>query len=343
MFAEDLDQIVLADVQRDGHDLGLGDGHIVDPQLAQRVEGRWLAVGGGGPPRRASVRAGLKAERSRPKKPASPGSEGGFSRSSCNALLALRRPVGATAHGSFVRNAPVRGCAPQYGSERPRLQVSAPPAPPSARRLRPRHGRSPEDAARPCTIRCVTCASIGLPCLPPRRAGVPGDGDVAQAFGVSASPGSGGSGASPTNSAARSSDGQDSTLVGVGLPRKSAFSTAIRASSQPIRLIWNPREADQALPSARSGAFGRGSSPKASQRVSSMTVSTRSMPRPCAALGEAPSSRPALLLGRWGASARGMDLEMPRGAYPVEGETKGRVEQPRYCFTGRSPLASSAS
>ena len=100
------------------------------------------------------------------------------------------------------------------------------------------------------------------------------------AVGVGA-PGSGGSGASPTNTAPRSSDGQLSTFVGCGLPRKSAFNTAIRASSHPIRLIAKPttgRPAPRsAAPAARSA---NGPSPKASHRASSIIVSTRAMAPP---------------------------------------------------------------
>ncbi len=81
-------------------------------------------------------------------------------------------------------------------------------------------------------------------CLP--RAGLPGDGDVAQRSGAAAVPRSGGCGAPPGASGDRSQAGQDSTFVGWGLPRKSAFRTAIRASSQPRSAISNP------------SAYGRG-------------------------------------------------------------------------------------
>jgi hypothetical protein len=73
-------------------------------------------------------------------------------------------------------------------------------------------------------------------------AGVPGNRDIAQFFGIIGRAGVGqGTGAvRRQTSAARSSEGQLSTLVGCGLPRKSAFSTAMRASSQPRSAIWNP-------------------------------------------------------------------------------------------------------
>ena len=65
------------------------------------------------------------------------------------------------------------------------------------------------------------------------RAGLPGDGDVAEERGLL--PGvstTGGAGRAPGVSGARSCAGQLSTLVGAGLPRKSALSVAMRESSQ---------------------------------------------------------------------------------------------------------------
>jgi hypothetical protein len=50
MLAEDLDQLVLADVQRHGHDFGLGDGNIVDAQPRNAPRPGRAAAG------RASVR-----------------------------------------------------------------------------------------------------------------------------------------------------------------------------------------------------------------------------------------------------------------------------------------------
>jgi hypothetical protein len=45
MFAEDRDKIILADIQRDRHDIGLWNGHIVDPHLAQSVKAMRLGRG----------------------------------------------------------------------------------------------------------------------------------------------------------------------------------------------------------------------------------------------------------------------------------------------------------
>ena len=54
------------------------------------------------------------------------------------------------------------------------------------------------------------------------------------------------------------SEGQLRTFVGDGLPRKSAFSAAIRASSQPIRLIGKPSTGSPSAGQRRApGAFGQ--------------------------------------------------------------------------------------
>ena len=106
MFAEGLDQLVLADVQRYGNDFGLGDRHVVDPHPPQRVQalrngchaGRGL--GGGGIGRRAE--GGKKSAQ----KATMALVQGGIIGLGQRALR-CRRPVGATAHRSFVQKTPV--------------------------------------------------------------------------------------------------------------------------------------------------------------------------------------------------------------------------------------------
>ena len=138
VFAEDLDQVVLADVDRHRHDLGLGHAPRRRPACGAGCRGRaagaprrWARPRRALSPARSAV--GLKAERRREEVASGRVSAAGRPSLRQRALRRARRPVAATAHLSFVQNDARPGVLRrQYGSETPSLQVSVPRSPPSA-------------------------------------------------------------------------------------------------------------------------------------------------------------------------------------------------------------------
>ncbi len=111
----------------------------------------------------------------------------------------------------------------------------------------------------------MVCHGLALSqCL--GRAGLPGDGDVPQRFGV----------------------GRISRFGQVGIAARPVGPPFFRWPAQDIgrlriTLIWNPSDGRPKVSSAaRPARSARGSSPKASQRASSTRASTSSMGRPVA-------------------------------------------------------------
>ena len=91
MLAKHLDQIILADVQRHGDDLALGNGHIIDPQPAQGAQTRcWRrAVAGWTVPPSAS---GMRGE--------------GGKKSARKSRVRRSRPAVVLGHAPAARPAP---------------------------------------------------------------------------------------------------------------------------------------------------------------------------------------------------------------------------------------------